>query len=340
MQSSLIQSIKPKNRNTQNSVSQRRSKTLLQDNRKNIQPAVSSSASPLQLKADSKLDNSISLPNSTSASKQIIQCIPFWKKAATATAAAGSSALLVGGLMSSAVLAPAAAIAGGIGLAGSLAYAGYKGYHEYQRGKTHDDVQTELAQYGPGHANMGHLNKVAGRSLMRVIAPPGLGGLPGPAGPLAARNYLVEINTNNPTGEGATDADMIASATTHERTHIANDQSYNANVGRQTSTAPINLTNADLAASAIAAPGNHEDAIYDNVTALKRTVRTDKQIPNQWRQYIYNRLDYITGGSNPSLEYDTVVNELLHFMHAKGIEADSKTAQEITRMAKENHARR
>ncbi len=331
------------------SVSQRRRKTLLQDNRNSVhqlkvqsndklESSKINSGENLSVATQSPIQrkNNTGLNDSPPNTGDIIQCVSFWKTAATAASTIGSGALLAGGLMSSAALAPLAIAAGGIGLAGSLGYAGYKGYHEYQRHKTLSNVKTELDQYGPTQPNMAHVNKTAGRSQAVMVAPLGLGGH-GPSGPLATRNYRVEINTNNPTGEGATDADMISSAITHERTHIANDQSYNANVLRTTNRAPVNLTNTEAADTS---RGNREDVIYDNVTELKRTLATDKQIPNQWRTYIKNRLDYITAGMNPSLEYDTVVNELLHFMQLKGIEADSKTAQEITRMAKENHARR
>lgn len=343
------------------SVSQRRSKTLLQDNRHDNQNTVQKRAQQHKAGSNDKQKSSVgnvsqrlSVENqasiqlqkhadnngSSSNTGEIIQCIPFWKKAATATAAIGSGALLAGGLMSSATLAPLAIAAGGIGLLGSAAYASYKGYHEHDRSQTFNNVQTELDQYQPAtNPNITHLNKTTGISKAVVRAPIGVMGV-GPAGPLGNRRYGVEINTNKPTGVVSNDQAMRASAMTHETTHIAVDQGYNFNATRTTNVAPQNLTTAEIAAINLGTAGNREEVMEARVYRLMRTVRTDKQVPNVWKQYISDRLDYIVSGTNVSTEYDTVVNELLHFMKLKGMEADSKTAQEITAMAKENHARR
>ncbi len=342
------------------SVSQRRSKTLLLDNRNDTQNKVQkrvqqhnalsnvNRASPTgEVSERLTVNNQVSTQlkkhadkNDSSNAGEIIQCIPFWKKAATATAAIGSGALLAGGLMSSATLAPLAIAAGGIGLLGSAAYASYKGYHEHDRSQTFNNVQTELDQYQPAtNPNITHLNKTTGISKAVVRAPIGVMGV-GPAGPLGNRRYGVEINTNKPTGVVSNDQAMRASAMTHETTHIAVDQGYNFNATRTTNVAPQNLTTAEIAAINLGTAGNREEVMEARVYRLMRTVRTDKQVPNVWKQYISDRLDYIVSGTNVSTEYDTVVNELLHFMKLKGMEADSKTAQEITAMAKENHARR
>lgn len=261
-------------------------------------------------------------------SGDVVQRIPLWKIAATgASIAGGVAALTAGSLAGGATL-----------LGGGVGYAGYKGYHSYKRYKTHNAVQQELAVYDPvNNANVGLNMILNGRSQTAFIRPPGaVDGAP--AGPVGDRRYRIDINQNNPTGEEQTDPDMIASAITHEKTHIANDQSYDSNAARTINMAPLNLSNAEVATRG--EPTDWSEIAAQRVQRLKATVETDKQVPVQWCQYILNRLDYLVQGMNPILEYDTVINELLHFMYAKGIEADSKTAQEITRMAAENHLRR
>ena len=270
-----------------------------------------------------------------SVNEPIIQRVPFWKKALTGVAAVGGATALAAGAI---VSSPALAVAGGAALLGGAVYGGYKAYHAHNRRKTLNAVHTELNQYDPAvNPNVGHNPAALGRSQTAFIAP--LGAAAGaPAGPLAARHYSIDINPLNPTGEGMTDPDMIASAMTHEKTHIANDQAYSANAARTTDESPLNLTAGELAAGG--AGGGRPAVIEQRIHALRGIAMNDKQVPNQWRAYIVNRLDYILTFANPLLEYDTVVNELLHFMSAKGIEADSKTAQKITAYAKENHARR
>lgn len=277
------------------------------------------------------------LTGKTTSKQAMVQRVPFWKKALTGVASLGGAAALTAGVITS---APALAIAGGAALAGGLLYGGYKSYHEYSRNSTHLAVQNELAAYDPANnPNVGLNAAATGRSQTAFISPPGLApGVAGPAGPLANRRYRIDINPDDPTDEGVTDADIIASARTHEKTHIANDQRYDSNLTRQTGELPTNISTAEEAA--VAAPGSRISVIESRVNALKQTVKNDRQVPKQWREYIYNRLDYIVKGINPLQEYDTVINELLHFMYAKNIEADSATAQAITRMAKENLQRR
>lgn len=272
----------------------------------------------------------------------------------------GKSALAAIGAIGTAVSSSAGtAVSGALGLTGTLAsvatfgvplaigtgaaglaYAGYKGYHAYRRYSTHHAVQQELSQYDPANNPNVNLNVGAHpRSQLALI--PNAGALPGaPAGPLANRRYRIDINQGNPTGEGMTDPDMIASAITHEKTHIANDQSYDENLGRLNNAAPVNLTTAEMGAINGPAVTDPTEIILHRVQQLQQTAQNDPQVPQQWRQYIINRLDYIIQGMNPMLEYDTVINELLHFLYAKNIAADSETVQEITTMAKENHERR
>lgn len=351
MQNTQYKSGKKFSSNRKSAVSQRRSKVLLQDNRQSV--AQLQAASQLQATdktqvTSKKQEQSIlgsqiyntsaaavnpiqrekisNNDNSQTGSNGIIQCIPMWKKLATGAMAVGGAAAMIGG----------APLLGGAALLGSALYAGYKGYHEHQRSSTFADVNTELAAYDPAtNPNVGLNPAALGRS--QTILHPPLGG-PGPAGPLAARQYGIDINPLDPVAEGVTSPNIIASTLTHEKTHIANDQSYDTNLARHSVTEPTNLTLVEMGAGFAA--GTRVDTIIQNVEALKRTVMNDRQVPVRWRTYIRNRLDYVNMGGNPLSEYDTVINELLHFMHGEDIEADSKTAQEITRMAKENHARR
>ncbi len=336
MQSHQLQSRSTYTAKEKKSISQRRSKTVLQDNRhsvnqlRSINPTIQPKAIPaVQSVSENNPIQREKIKNSkpeTNVSGKTIQCIPLWKKLATGAMAVGGAAAMIAG----------APILGGIALGGSALYGGYKAYHEHQRNKTFRNVDAELNQYAPGINPNVALNPAAlGRSQTIFHHP--LAG-PGPAGPLSGRTYGIDINPLDPTGEGVTDPDMVASALTHEKTHIANDQSYDSNLARHSTTAPTNMTNAELGGGM--GPGSRVHTVMANVTALRATVLNDRQVPVQWRGYIRNRLAYINTAMNPLLEYDTVINELLHFMKAKGIEADSKSAQAITRMAKENHTRR
>ncbi|GAB2808575.1 hypothetical protein [Ferruginibacter profundus] len=266
---------------------------------------------------------------------KVIQCVPFWKKALTGIGMLGGGIAATAGLT---IGSPALALAGSAVFLGSSAYGAYKAYHESDRSNTLASVHHELDQYDPAvNPNVNINPAAAGRSQTAFIMPPGaVAGAP--AGPLAGRQYRIDINPANPTGEHLTDPDMIASAVTHEKTHIAVDQSYDTNAGRTTDESPLNITNAE--GPAIGTPAGRDTIILQRVNSLKQTVMRDRQVPVQWRQYISNRLSYVQDFANPLMEYDTVINELLHFMAAKGMEADSPTARAITAMAKENLARR
>lgn len=336
MQSHQLQSRNSYTAKEKKSISQRRSKTVLQDNRHSVSQlrSMNTTVQPKEISAVKSVPESNPIQKeafknsspATNVSGETIQCIPLWKKLATGAVAVGGAAAMIAG----------APILGGIAMGGSALYGGYKAYHEHQRNKTFRNVDTELDQYAPGINPNVTLNPPAvGRSQTIFHHP--MGG-PGPAGPLVGRTYGIDINPLDPTGEGVTDPDMVASALTHEKTHIANDQSYDSNLARHSTTAPTNMTNAELGGGM--GPGSRVHTVMANVTALRATVLNDRQVPVQWRGYIRNRLAYINTAMNPLLEYDTVTNELLHFMKAKGIEADSKSAQAITRMAKDNHARR
>ncbi len=266
------------------------------------------------------------------ASVPVVQCIPFWKKALTGAAIVG------GGIASGVGLAasvPILAAAGGASLLGGAMYAGYKGYHHIKRRNTMNRMINQIDQFAPGtNPNVGLNAAAVGRSQIALLKPPEALDTD-LAGPLAERRYRIDINPNNPTGENLTDPDIIRSAMLHEQTHVANDQLYDVNAGRIHNSNIYNASNTEMRAN----PGIDE-IIYRRVTNLMRTVTNDKQLPNNLKRYIKNRLDYIRDFANPVIEYDTVVNELLYFMTAKHIEADSKSMQEITRMASENITRK
>ncbi|MDE1206965.1 hypothetical protein [Tenacibaculum larymnensis] len=277
-----------------------------------------------------KKENTISTQQNLG--NQIVQRIPFWKKELTGVSVVGGA---IAGGVGLATSTPLLALAGGAALLGGAGYATYKGYHHIKRRNTLNRMVNQIDQFAPGaNPNVALNPNALGRSQIALVKPPGALNTD-PAGPLAGRQYRIDINPNNPTGEHVSDPDIIRSAMLHEQTHVANDQLYNANANRTHDTNIYNATNLEMNANP-----EIDEVVYQRVTNLMKTVTNDKQVPNNLKGYIKNRLDYILGGANPFIEYDTVVNELLYFMTAKHIEADSPTMQEITKMASENIVRR
>lgn len=277
-----------------------------------------------------KKENTVSIQDNSR--NQIVQRVPFWKKAVTGASIIGGA---IAGGVGLATSAPFLALAGGAALLGGAGYATYKGYHHLKRKNTLRRMTNQIDQFDPAtNSNVALNSNALGRSQIALIKPPGAQGTD-PAGPLAGRRYRIDINPNNPTGERVSDPDIIRSAMLHEQTHVANDQLYNSNANRTHDSNIYNATNLEMNTD----PGIDE-VVYNRVTNLMRTVSSDKQISNNLKTYIKNRLDYIRDFTNPVIEYDTVVNELLYFMTAKHIEADSPSMQEITKMASENIVRR
>jgi hypothetical protein len=276
-----------------------------------------------------------------------IQLARDWRKIlAGVGAGVGAGALIAGGVLAS----PALAVAGGVGLltgAGYLAKGAYDRRRETRRRERDLGQATAAIRRGIGgeyEADDTSRPAVLSRLLTeasghldnprtRVVPTTGRGELAFSAGPLDARNYEIRVNPDEPISDYGRDPAKTRSTVLHELTHVAVDQGYTRNVGRRAES-PENV-HADESLDA------RDDANYRAVGDLRRTLASDAAIDDPAeRRFIDSRLDYANTFANPTLEHDTVLNELVYYLHQKGVPERSATSQEVTRLAHEAYQRR
>jgi hypothetical protein len=262
-------------------------------------------------------------------------------------AGVGAGALIAGGVLAS----PALAVAGGVGLltgAGYLAKGAYDRRRETRRRERDLGEATAAIRRGIGgeyEADDTSRPAVLSRLLTeasghldnprtRVVPTMGRGELAFSAGPLDARNYEIRVNPDEPISDYGRDPAKTRSTVLHELTHVAVDQGYTRNVGRGRDASPENVhAEEDF--------NERDQANYDAVNRLRETLRDDPAIddPHE-RHFIDRRLDYANSFANPTTEHDTVLNELVYYLHQKGVPERSATSQEVTRLAHSAYRRR
>jgi hypothetical protein len=187
-------------------------------------------------------------------------------------------------------------------------------YHDYRRLGALNEVLQEAI------TTMGLPNVAINAHGTSEVAYPGVVG----------GNYQVRINPNDPVPGRHTDVvadpDKMMTGILHELTHVAVDQGYGgANVGRPAAAPPQNLQirNDAVETAALDATGLRLDAIFAG----------DNLIPALERNFIQGRLDYMR--MNSTTEFDTVANDVLYYLHLKGVPARSEFSKALTNVVRE-----
>lgn len=276
-----------------------------------------------------------------------IQLARDWKKILAGVGAGlGAGALIAGGILAS----PALAVAGGVGL---LTGGGYLAKRAYDRRRETRRRERDLGEataairrgiggeYGADDTSRpavlsrllteasGHLDN----PRTRVVPTTGRGELAFSAGPLDQRNYEIRVNPDDPLEFGR-DPAQTRSTVLHELTHVAVDRGYTANRDRAQGDFPANR-------HAEEDYWTRAEANLNSLEGLRGTLDNDESIDDPAeRRFIHSRINYAASSLNPAMEHDTVVSELVYYLHQKGVPEHSATSREVTRLAHEAYQRR
>ena len=246
-------------------------------------------------------------------------------KASAVTAGLGLGALAIGAGIGSAGLA----IAGGIGLLGGLGYLGYKKL----KGNPLEDLKTTRRNV-PRKNKL--LHKVMNETMdnpdpvtasFGAVHPKGDTSRKDEQNRAAGYNVRLDRRIQNPQERQR--------YLLHELTHARADRRYGMNQH-------LTFTNLHL-------QGANDQQIGQNMTrqrnyltrklnAANRSLQSDQTIAPGQKQFIQGRLNYAMG--NPDNEYDTVMNELLLYLHQEHIGGNSPFAKRIKRMSHEAYQKR
>lgn len=274
-----------------------------------------------------------------------VQLAPNWRKLlAGAGAVLGTGALIAGGVLGS----PALAVGGGLGLLAGGGYLAKKAWDKRKderrrRGELEDAVDDirrgiggEYDRHDTGRSAVLSriLTEASGHYDIRDInlaTTEGRGEIEFGGGPLRNREYEIRVNPDEPILRHGRDPAKTRSTVLHELTHVAVDQGYGVNVDREGGQAPANYRSDE-------SPPRRRVANEQALTEIRRVLATDHAIDDHDREFIDSRLEYAHGVAGA--EHDTVVNELLYFLHLRRVPEGSATSQGLTQLAHEAYLRR
>ena len=282
-----------------------------------------------------------------------IQRVPLWKKAlyslggVAGTAAAGVGALSVA---ATSPLIGGALVAGGLGLA---AYSGYRALTDDKKAvrgavseaqSTHSDLDARKKKdhltgredllHGLLSETLPYLN--SGQATVEPTKDRSELALPTPGGSLEERNdvrnrrYGVRVNP---------DQSHLPTQVLHELIHVSADQKYRGNreVYDQDSPndrlMPFNVHTEDPEELPKAA-----EALGRKVQGVLGVVAKDPDLDKNQRQYLTERLEYAEKSSES--EYDSVMSELVYYLHQTRIKESSATSKAIEAAAREAQGHR
>jgi len=223
---------------------------------------------------------------------------------------------------------PIAAALGGLGLVGGLGYLAYKKYKDNPVSKL-KKTQRNISR------NDRFLGTLLAESLNQrgnITAGYGSDRSRGVTGKVRDGTYDVNLD------ESINDHDLDLDAENqrylfHELTHARVDQTYTANT--QDGGEFMNLTR----------PTGQRPEYRTQSTTNQRKLREAKTATDQdvtlstsERTHIKNRLDYAL--QNLGTEVDTVINELVLYLHQRGIANHSRVALKIRGIARDNYNNR
>ncbi|AXG69246.1 hypothetical protein KORDIASMS9_01466 [Kordia sp. SMS9] len=268
--------------------------------------------------------------NVTSQNKvvQAVSWNPFATKdgkASAITAGLGLGALAVGAGIGSAGLA----IAGGIGLIGGLGYLGYKKF----KGNPLENLK-RTRRTVPQKNKL--LHKVMTETMDNPDPVTASFGAVHPKGDTSRKNHQVRAaGYNVRLDRTIRDPEERQRYLLHELTHARADRKYGMN--QHLTFANLHLRGAND--QQIGQNMTHQrNYLIKKLNAANRSLQSDPTIAPVQKHFIQGRLNYAMG--NPDNEYDTVMNELLLYIHQERIGGNSPFAKRIKRMSHEAYQRR
>ncbi|HKV10760.1 MAG TPA: hypothetical protein VJ725_21645 [Thermoanaerobaculia bacterium] len=287
-----------------------------------------------------------------------IQRVPWWKKGLyglgglAGTVAAGAGALSLAGV--TAALSPLAVgglLAGGVGLAGYSAYKALNVANDDRKAvsgavaetratlsgldsrskKEKDLTERETLLHGLLSDTVPYLDQnttvapTTGRSEL-AFPPPGGSNLQ-EKNARQNRQYGLRVNP---------DQGNLPTHILHELIHVDADQKYRSNrdpyenVDDRDRAMPYNTHSDDI--------GKAADDLSDRVQEVLDVVPDDRSLSRAQKSYIRERLDYAKKSSES--EYDTVMSELVYYLHRAGVPETSPTSRAIVARARAARERR
>jgi hypothetical protein len=139
----------------------------------------------------------------------------------------------------------------------------------------------------------------------------------------ATGGYAVRLDAN------VRDRDRRTSYLSHELTHVDANESYSLNAP----ATGLSFFNAHGNA-----PGKFDAVLRTEVTDARETLARDGTIARELKAYLDGRLMY--AWNNPRQEFDTVINEVLIYMHLKNVPPTSPTYRAVEALARAARDRR
>jgi len=278
-----------------------------------------------QKKITEKKNDSLNSQNS------IIQAVswnPFAAKDGKASAVAaglGLGALAIGAGIGSAGLA----IAGGVGLLGGLGYLGYKKF----KGNPLENLKKT-------RRNVPQKNKLLHKVMTETMDNPdpvtASFGSVHPKGDTSRKNHQVRAEGYNVRlDRSIRDPQERQRYLLHELTHARADRKYAMNQHLTFTNLHLRGVNDHQIGQNMTIQRNY---LIKKLNAANRSLQSDPTIAPNQKLFIQGRLNYAMG--NPDSEYDTVMNELLLYLHQERIGGNSPFAKRIKRMSHEAYLRR
>ncbi len=250
-----------------------------------------------------------------------VQMTPFWKKALAGAGIVGGTAAAIGGAFVASPLLAAGLIGGGLlSAVGGAGYLGHEHYHN-DRDRVLQSIHNEVNPYDNPH-------RVAPK--VKFVDDPKVRDK-GETSRLKEDKSKYEVKLN----KKEKDPHKRESYRIHELTHISSDQKYSMNAPNM---GVFYNEHDDKPKDRKKYLDKRYKQLQAQVHSAKNLIDGDKHLTSDKKEYIHSRLQYAV--SDPMHEFDTVMNELVSYMSAKGISKSSPTSKRIAELAREASLRR